>query len=927
MNMRKHFTLLFLSILVSISTIAQHTVEGVIKNENSGEPIKGAVVLLEGTEYEGLSDETGQFSLQNIPTGTYVLIVSAENYFTFRLDLTVELKDVLMGEINLTPDINTGEDVIIELSNEDLISSDEDLQANISGILHGSRDVFLSTAGFTFGPLRYRLRGYDNKYVSLHMNGIQTNDLESGRAIWGYWGGLNDAVRNNVTFKGIAETDYTFGGIGGSTNINTRASHIRKGLKLTYSFSNRSYHHRGMFLYNTGLMENGWAFAFSGSRRFAEEGFSEGTSYDAYAYFASIEKKLNDQHSLGLVVFGAPSKRGSNSATTQEVYDLTNTQYNPNWGWQDGKKRNARITDGHTPFAIFTHYWDINKSSKLQTNLAYSKGKYNRTSLNWYDAADPRPDYYRYLPSYFQDGDGTITDSASYFMRMEEFQNGDRQINWDAMYQTNYSNPDSIFDADGIVGNTVIGNRSQYIIEDRRNENDQFWFNTVYNNRLNDNLKISVGLQHRYLKGRQYKALVDLLGGDFVVDIDKYAERDLIGEGISDNDLQIPNRIIDEEGEVFGYDYNSTINYTDLWAQLSADYNKLSFYLTANGSYTMFYRTGNMQNGKFPNNSLGDSEKLSFTNYGIKAGATYKLSGKHFLHAGGAYLTKAPDFRNSFVSPRTRNQTVTELTSETIYTAQGGYVIQASKIKATLDVFYTQFNNQTEARSYYFDRSRAFLNFVMTGIDKTHQGVELGLEYTFLPGLSVFGVGSVGYYRWSSRPNFSIYVDNGSAIPLDFENDVVYVKGNLVDGTPQTAYSGGLKYFAPKFWWIGLSANYLDDRYLAFSALTRAAASLKYFTEDQLDDQRYIDFIAQDKLPSSFTLDAFLGKSFRFDYKYYLSISLNVTNILDNRDIITGGYEQARFVEGNDLERLGDFPPKLYYASGMQYFLNINFRF
>ena len=33
-------------------------------------------------------------------------------------------------------------------------------------------------------------------------------------------------------------------------------------------------------------------------------------------------------------------------------------------------------------------------------------GKYRRglpQALNWYNAADPRPDYYRYLPSYYDD--------------------------------------------------------------------------------------------------------------------------------------------------------------------------------------------------------------------------------------------------------------------------------------------------------------------------------------------------------------------------------------------------------------------------------------------------------------------------------------------------------------------------------------------
>ena len=910
--MRKLFLMFSLILFASVVIQAQSTISGTVKDKVTEQTLSGAFVSLQGADFNTKTNTDGTFVLKSVPAGKYFLIISAEDYETYESEIIVTDADVNTGTVYLsTGEKDTGEDVIVELSNDELSGADDDLQTNVSGVLHGSKDIFLNTAGYTFGPMRFRVRGYDNKYSDLFMNGIQTNDLESGRAVWAYWGGLNDAVRNKETHKGITETDFAFGGIGGVTGIDTRASSIRVGTKLTYSFTNRSYNHRAMFIHSTGMMKNGWALAVSGSRRFAQEGYTEGTFYDAYSYFVSAEKKINDKHSLGLVVFGAPSKRGSRSATTQEVYDLTSIRYNPNWGWQDGKKRNAKVTDSHTPMAIFTHYWDIDNSSKLKTSLAYSKGKYNKTSLNWYNAADPRPDYYRYLPSY-------MTDSLAIVKRTEDFEQGLRQIDWDAMYQTNYTNFDTIFNADGISGNTLIGKRSEYIVENRMNENSQLWFNSVYNKFINDNLQITAGIQHRRYNARHYKTLVDLLGGDYVVDIDKYAERDLVGEGVADNDISYPNHIVDSIGEVFGNDYNAHVNKTQLWANAGYNFGKVDVYFGLEGSNTNFWRTGNMQNGKFPDNSLGNSEKLHFYNYGIKAGATYKLSGMHFFHLDGANLTKAPDFRNSFVSPRTRNQIVDGLENEQILSVQGGYILQSNKLKATVDLYYTQFKNQTEARSFYFDGFNNFVNFVMTDINKTHQGIEIGTEYTITPGLSVFGVANLGYYRWTSRPEFSVYVDNSAEVFYDKET--VYVEGFLVSGTPQTAFSGGVKYWAPKHWWIGLSGNYMDDTYLSFSALTRTVNAVKYSDHTT---QEYLDLINQDKLPTYYTLDGFVGKSFRFQYKYNLNISLNVSNILNNESIVTGGYEQARL----DLSDYNKFEPKKYYYSGLQYYLNVSFRF
>ncbi len=934
----RRLILMFLFFVFASSIVhAQNKITGIVKDRNTQKNLSGVEVRLLKTNISTLTDANGYYELNNVPSGAVQIYFSLVGYHSFiqvveNTESTnknigyfyMTSSDITIDNEPTSENSNSEDETIVDIDDSEFIEGYDDLDVNVSGVLHGSKDVFMSTAGYTLGPLRFSIRGYENKYSDLYMNGIQTNDMESGRAVWAYWGGLNDAVRNKEAYKGISNSDIGFGGVGGITGIDTRASKIRTGTKLTYSFTNRSYNHRAMFIHSTGMMKNGLAVAVSGSRRYAKEGYVEGTFYDAWAYFLSVEKKINDKHSIGFVGFGAPSKRGGRSATTQEVYDLTSTRYNPNWGWQNGKKRNAKVGDSHTPFGILTHYWNINKSSKLETSFAYSKGKYNKTSLNWYNANDPRPDYYRYLPSYYATKYGYQAGDS--ILRRNEFLNGERQIDWNLMYQTNYNSIDTIENADNISGNTLIGKRSQYIIEDRRNENNQFWFSTNFNKQVNENLKVVFGAQHRRYKSRHYKTLVDLLGGDFIVDVDKYAQRDLAdlyGEEVAESDIRHPNNIIDEIGEVFGNDYYSNVNKTQAWIKAQMNIGRIDVFGAINGSNTNFWRTGNMQNGKFPNNSLGNSEKLSFINYGAKAGFSYKLSGKQHIRGKATYFTKAPDFRNSFVSPRTRNQVISGLESETIYSGEIGYIIQSNKFKATFDAFYTEINNQSSVRSFYLDISHSFLNFVMSNVDKTYQGIELGAEYTIVPGLSAYGVGSLGYYRWASNPNFNVYIDNSAS--LELENEKAFIKGNLVGGTPQTAFSAGIKYFSYKYIMFGVNVNYLDDRYLPFSALTRATSSLEGFSEQDRLDPRFKEFIKQDKLPASLTLDAFIGKSFRFDYKYYLNISLNVSNILNNTQIRTGGYEQARFVY--DLESLERFPPKYYYYSGLQYYLNVSFRF
>ncbi|MBK8583758.1 MAG: TonB-dependent receptor plug domain-containing protein [Flavobacteriales bacterium] len=112
-------------------------------------------------------------------------------------------------------------------------SSDLDAEIagqDVSGILRSSRDVFNSTAGYTFGAARFRIRGLGGENSPVSLNGIVVNDLENGYASWSNWGGLNDVTRWSESRTGVSSSRFGFGGLGGWSNIDLRASQLRKGL-------------------------------------------------------------------------------------------------------------------------------------------------------------------------------------------------------------------------------------------------------------------------------------------------------------------------------------------------------------------------------------------------------------------------------------------------------------------------------------------------------------------------------------------------------------------------------------------------------------------------------------------------------------------------------------------------------------------------
>lgn len=89
----------------------------------------------------------------------------------------------------------------------------------------------------------------------------------------------------------------------------------------------------------------------------------------------------------------------------------------------------------------------------------------------------------------------------------------------------------------------------------------------------------------------------------------------------------------------------------------------------------------------------------------------------------------------------------------------------------------------------------------------------------------------------------------------------------------------------------------------------------------------------QEKLKGGFLLDASLGKLIYLKGRsQQLNINLSFSNILNNRDMVTGGYQQARLSRNNKsatkaIETVDKFPNRYYYAWGFNMFLNIGYKF
>lgn len=796
---------------------------------------------------------------------------------------------------------------------------------NVSSVLTAGRDPFYSVMSFNFNAFRFKARGYDGDLNTTYMNGVPMDNLDNGFTPFGLWGGLNDVMRNRDVSLGLRPNTFAFGDIATSSSIDARASKQRKQTQIGYALSNRTYAHRLSFYHGTGTSKKGWTFVFAGSFRGANEGYVPGTYYNGYSYYVGVDKRFGQRHLLSLSVFNAPTESGRQAAATEEMRKISGDNfYNPTWGLQNGKVRNASISRSNQPTFILNDEYRFNNRTTISTSISSTWGKRSTSALDWYNAPDPRPDYYRYLPSY-QLGD------ALQQQVLQAMQNdiNKRQVNWQGLYEVNRNSFSIIQNANGIAGNTVSGKRSRYIQEERIIDTRRLNFNSVFNTSIGNHTELTGGLSFQAQSNNYYKEVEDLLGGEFYVNLNQFAERDFPSNTTANqNDLITPNRIL-YKGDRFGYDYDIVIRKSAAWLQGVFKFKKVDFFLAGELSNTKFWRVGHYQSGLFPNDSYGKSSVNNFNNYAVKGGLTYKIDGRNYLYANAAIMSRAPLFDNVYISPRTRDFIQDNTTNEDIQTAEAGYVLNAPKLKVRLTGYFTKIKNQMNVLTFYHDDYRNFVNYAINGIDKLHFGLEFGAEAKIMRNVTLNVAAAVGRYYYDSRQEATVTVDNSAAV---LAKDLIYSQNYRIPGTPQNAYSVGLSYRSPKFWFVSLSANYAGNRWLDFNPIRRTFDAVDGLDITKPNEAALREAIlAQQKLDDDYTVDFFGGwswklpKSFGFKKPTYLVFNLGINNLLNNKNIISGGFEQLRFDYAD--KNINKFPPKYYYAYGLNYFASVTFRF
>ncbi|PZR23074.1 MAG: TonB-dependent receptor [Flavobacterium psychrophilum] len=806
----KNFAKLFFTALLLLSSaflMAQETVTGKVHDEQNL-PLPGATVMIKGTDSITTTDGDGNFTISTNATSAQ-LTISHLGFEIKTLNITITPGTVLnMGTIKMQNDAKDLEGIIIV--GKGVIDLEEDRRtpvavSNISRrelveksgnqefpeVMKNTPGIYVASQAGGYGDSKMYVRGFDQTNTAFMLNGQPINGMEDGNMYWSNWSGMTDVANHVQVQRGLGSSKLAISSVGGTVNIVTKATELRRGGFAQSMFGNDNYM-KNTAAYNTGLMDNGFGVSFLLSK-WSGEGYNRGTQGEGYNYFLSFGYKLNEKHLFNFLVFGAPQAHDQNYTKSIANYQRYGRKYNSNYGFLNGDYLSERTNYYHKP--VLNLNWDFNISDNMNlSTVAYASYGRGGGTGSW--------------------GTKASTDPAARGMR-----NG--QIDFDGIRQNNILNvPDRI-------GSTAPGG-SGYAI--RNSVNNHAWYGVVsnFNHKINEKLTYNIGLDVRTYKGTHYRTINNFLG------LNGFA----VPNSGADGNVQSPNGYVvtdrysanpwsaffDKKPDDFqkiDYDYDERISYGGLFGQMeyaSEDFSAFLQGAVSNQSHVRWDRFQYTQENE-------KSDKINNTGYNVKAGASYTFAEQHTIFANAGFYSRQPyhdniylNFRNE-VNPLTKNEKITGF--------EAGYRFTSSLVDLNLDAYMTRWKDRVTTTSDTDEDTNTLVYTTNNGVHQLHKGIEAELTARPLKNLSLKWFASVGDWKYDDNV-YTVLRDENRNIISETVKDV---KGGKVGGGAQTTWGFGAAYKVTK----GLSVDADWRNYSSLYATAVEKDNLKLPAFDLMD--------------------------------------------------------------------------------------------
>jgi len=200
---------ILLILVLSVTTLTAFAQDGGVRGRvvsRAGRvALDGVKVTMTPGDVTVMSDERGNFLIENVPAGEYSLQFETPEFEPLSIAVRVgsQVRDI--NAVVLVPDVPRQmiDDAVFAEFDMETVDDAQALPTSLSA----SKDIFNNIASYKFSEMRFNVRGYDSQYQDVYMNGIRLNDALTGYTPWSLWSGLNDATRNQEVTSGIVASD------------------------------------------------------------------------------------------------------------------------------------------------------------------------------------------------------------------------------------------------------------------------------------------------------------------------------------------------------------------------------------------------------------------------------------------------------------------------------------------------------------------------------------------------------------------------------------------------------------------------------------------------------------------------------------------------------------------------------------------------
>lgn len=910
--MRKHlihFLLVALMSVFSAATYAQTTVRGQLVDSETGEPLVGAAVMVEGTTVGSVTDIDGYFKQSVAPNGT--LLFKYVGYKDLKQKITQKGTSVNLGAVRMEPDAVMLKDVVITssvavarktpvaLSTIEPVFIEERLGTKeFPEILKSTPGVYATKQGGGFGDSRINMRGFESENIAVMVNGVPMNDMEWGGLYWSNWAGLSDVTRSMQTQRGLGASKVSSPSVGGSINIVTSSVESKKGGSISYAMGNDGYN-KILFNVSTGMNKDGWAVTLLGAKTWAD-GYIQATEYEAYNWFMNVAKRINDNHQLSFTAFGAPqwhNKRDNNGMKISEWQMLAQRymngespyRYNPTYGHGiNGERKTIDYNSYHKPQLSLNHLWQINDKSSLSTSLYASIGN-----------------------GYGYSGQGSTSDDRYKWYGTSS----------DGMLNTYFRNVDGTFAYDQIYDyNRESENGSKMAMSKSYNKHQWYGLISTYTTKIGEYVDLYGGIDFRYYKGVHTNELTDLYGGEFFIDSSSRQGVLAANNAAAANPTWVNQKL--KVGDVVYRDYDGFTMQEGVFGQAEYNRDKLSAFVAGSVSNTGYWRYDRF----YYDADHAKSKTVNFIGWTAKGGLNYNLTEKHNVFANVGYISRAPFFSGgAFLQSTTSNLTNPDAVNEKVFSAELGYGFRSKYLTANLNLYHTKWMNKTMSRGIDLKSGGVFVDRVsinMSGLDAIHQGIELDLVAKPLNWLDIRGMLSIGNWRWDCLAKGYFYDSAGQPVKNwtnsgeithasgiqaeDHASATIKLDGTKVGNSAQTTAALGVNARVAKNFRVSLDWNYFGRNYAEWS-----------FTSNDLSPNAEITRKDPWRMPSSNVFD--LSASYRFNLgKVNATLYGNVDNL----------FNQLYITDARDAQNSGNWEDvSVLYSWGRTYSVRLKINF